>query len=94
MNNDNNHNRDILGNLLEEPQTIQNEIIQEENENEKISLPIKIIGWVIAILIIGLVLSIIVFIFCSLFEGVSLFGIIIIIGFIGSIPTLLLKGKI
>lgn len=94
MNNDNNHNRDILGNLLEEPQTIQNEIIQEENENEKISLPIKIIGWVIAILIIGLVLSIIVFIFGSLFEGVSLFGIIIIIGLIGSIPTLLLKGKI
>lgn len=88
---DNNKQRDILGNILVDPQTIEDDIVQEEDE--PISLPIKIIGWVIAMLIIGLVALFWGFLFISVFGGISIFGIIIIIGLIGSIPALLLRGK-
>ena len=88
---DYNKNRDILGNIIEDPLTIEDDIVQEEDE--PISLPIKIIGWVIAILIIGLVVLFVGFLFVTVFGGIDIFGIIIIFGLIGSIPSLILRGK-
>ncbi len=88
---DNNKQRDILGNLIADPQTIEDDIVQEEDE--PISLPIKIIGWVIALLIIGLVALFGGFLFVTVFGDISIIGIIILFGLIGSIPTLILKGK-
>ena len=85
----NNRQRDILGNLSEDPHTIEDDIVQEEEE--PISMPIKIIGWVIAILIIVLVTLVICFLFVYIFDSV-IWGIIIVIGLIGCIPALI-KGK-
>jgi hypothetical protein len=84
--------KDILGNLTEEPQTVQDDSLQEDEE--ELSLPIRIIGWIIAIPIVALLVAIPCAIFFFIFRGIDLWTIIIIIGFVGAIPTILLKGKL
>lgn len=84
--------RDILGNLLEEPEIIEDDTSQDEDE--EISMPIKIIGWIIALIIVGIMVAIIGFIFILLDLHTSIFSIIIIIGLLGALPTLFLTGKL
>ena len=84
--------KDRLGNLTEEPQTVQDDSLQEDEE--ELSLTIRIIGWIIAIPIVALLVAIPCAIFFFIFRGIDLWTIIIIIGFVGAIPTILLKGKL
>lgn len=84
--------RDILGNLLEEPEIIEEDASQDEDE--EISMPIKIIGWIIALIIVGIMVAILVFILITLNIPSIIFGIIIVIGLLGALPKILLKGKV
>lgn len=92
MYNDEPLTRDILGNLLQDsPSTVED---NPQVDDEELSMPIRIIGWIIAIVIMGLIIGLFAFLFISVFDGFSIFTIIVIIGLIGCIPGLFLRGKL
>lgn len=83
--------RDILSNLLDEPEIIEEDTSQDEDE--EISMPIKIIGWIIALIIVGIMVAILVFILVTLNIPSIIFGIFIVIGLLGALPKIL-SGKL